>query len=837
MIVATLDTATNQAANIVPMSGFSDIVFGNPTWIPAVAITGVVIALLTLASYRKSTMPWPRKALGIALRLSGVALLLLCLLEPMGTTETPKPQANIFAVLVDKSESVNVVLQDHAPSEREQIAQQLSESSEWQRSLADDFRLRRYAFDSNVEPVDSFDGLLFSGTQSSLYGSLRSLTDRFAGRPLAGIVLITDGRSTDNKPDQPLSSLGVPIYPVQIGSLSNSKDIQIATITTRQSDFETAPVTIQATIKQTGFDGEKIRVRLLDSTGKAIQTQSLASKPTGAPMPVEFQFRPEKSGVQGFQIEATAEGEADAIVSTDTSAKRTTKEITLKNNSRYQVVDRGHGPYRILYIAGRPNWEFKFLKRALEEDDEIQLTALIRIARKEPKFNFRDAKVDSANPLFSGFEDALPEEKEQYDEPVFARLGLTESNQLKRGFPKDADELFEYHAIIIDDIEHDFFTAEQQSLIRQFVSIRGGGLLALGGQESLRGKGFRNSVLGQLLPVYGEEGITDLTQPLSATTANSLPSIGATTGKGNKGSSNGSGENVVRYQLTREGWLQPFLRLAENEAAEQKRLEAMPPFEVINHVGGTKPGASILAEATTSENDRVPVLATQRFGSGRTAAFMIGDLWRWGLRNDGPKESPLGQSWRQMVRWLIADVPKSIQMRVAPLDESSRTYRIVTSVKDAAFKAADNAKVTVTITSPDGTTTSALCEPSTTSIGEYEALLVAEAEGVYTATADVKAAEGTTLGTAQTGWVYEPSARELQSIGDDTNTLAQIATETGGEVIAWDGLENFVSQLPSKKVPVMETRVIPLWHQSWVLITAITFICIEWGMRRRYGLS
>src|SRR5256885_11023024 len=39
------------------------------------------------------------------------------------------------------------------------------------------------------------------------------------------------------------------------------------------------------------------------------------------------------------------------------------------NNSTVLAVDRGHGPYRILYVAGRPNWEFKFLNRAAQEDE------------------------------------------------------------------------------------------------------------------------------------------------------------------------------------------------------------------------------------------------------------------------------------------------------------------------------------------------------------------------------------------------------------------------------------------------------------------------------------
>ena len=48
-------------------------------------------------------------------------------------------------------------------------------------------------------------------------------------------------------------------------------------------------------------------------------------------------------------------------------------EATMANNQRALVVDRGGGPFRILYVCGRPNWEFKFLRRALESDDQLEL--------------------------------------------------------------------------------------------------------------------------------------------------------------------------------------------------------------------------------------------------------------------------------------------------------------------------------------------------------------------------------------------------------------------------------------------------------------------------------
>ena len=52
-------------------------------------------------------------------------------------------------------------------------------------------------------------------------------------------------------------------------------------------------------------------------------------------------------------------------------------EATLVNNQRVITVDRGRGPLRVLYVSGRPNWEYKFLNRAIEGDEQLQLVGLI----------------------------------------------------------------------------------------------------------------------------------------------------------------------------------------------------------------------------------------------------------------------------------------------------------------------------------------------------------------------------------------------------------------------------------------------------------------------------
>ena len=55
---------------------------------------------------------------------------------------------------------------------------------------------------------------------------LRTLTERYQGRPLAGVLLLTDGNATDLPALPDLQGLP-PIYPVVIGNTDPIKDISL----------------------------------------------------------------------------------------------------------------------------------------------------------------------------------------------------------------------------------------------------------------------------------------------------------------------------------------------------------------------------------------------------------------------------------------------------------------------------------------------------------------------------------------------------------------------------------------------------------------------------------
>src|SRR5207244_12830795 len=199
--------------------------------------------------------------------------------------------------------------------------------------------------------------------------------------------------------------------------------------------------------------------------------ESLTVPSDAAKVVFRFQLRPEKAGVIFYRL----------VIGAKTAG--TAPEVTMANNEAFVTVDRGGGPYRVLYVTGRPNWEYKFLRRALSEDEEVQLLGLVRIAKREPKFTFLGRSGERTNPLFRGFGNQTDDAAEQYDQPVLIRLGTEDKEELRGGFPQDADALFRYHAIILDDIEVGFFKQDQLSLLQQFVIRRGARLLVLGGKE------------------------------------------------------------------------------------------------------------------------------------------------------------------------------------------------------------------------------------------------------------------------------------------------------------------------------------------------------------------
>ncbi|MCC6972327.1 MAG: hypothetical protein IT434_19095, partial [Phycisphaerales bacterium] len=300
----------------------------------------------------------------------------------------------------------------------------------------------------------------------------------------------------------------------------------------------------------------------------------------------------------------------------------------------------------------------------------------------------------------------------------------------------------------------------------------------------------------------------------------------------------------VQFQLSREGWLQPWARLRDNEGDERARLDAMPPFEVYNRVRALKPGASVIASVRDEKGNELPALAVQRFGRGRTAALMIGDLWRWGLR-DAAAHEDMDRAWRQLVRWLIADVPLRVQATAEPVAaDANGAVRVQVRVRDEKFQPVDDAIVSVEVepvvfagtSGAAGATLKLGAEPAAGEPGLYQVTYVPRQTGGFRAVATVKNQAGGDLGRAETGWSTDLAAEEFRSLVPNVALLEEIARKTGGQVVAAEELEKFVRRLPELKAPVMETWSYPAWHTPLMFGLALACLLAEWGLRRWRGM-
>jgi hypothetical protein len=778
-------------------------------WVLPVSVLCGAILFVLLLSYRRSGLNTATLAGCAGLKLAGCIALGLTLLDPLWTSQRARPGSNYVAILADNSQGMQIRDAGAERSRGEELRDFLTaDQPPWRPRLEETFQVRDYLFDSRLQSSRGFGEMDFTGRSTAIGGALRGMAERFRGQPLAGILLFTDGNATDLLDGQ-INLEGLPpIYPVLVGKDEPIRDLAVQRVVVSQSAFEDAPVTLQADVTVTGYPGEVILAQVLNPDGKILQEETVRVTRAEESAAFRFQIKPASAGVSFYQVRVRPRAEAQVFARPEDSS-----EATLANNIRIVAVDRKRGPYRILYVAGRPNWDYKFLNRALEEDDQVDLVALIRIARREPKFEFKGRRGESSNPLFRGF-DRTTEETERYDKPVLKRLNVRDGLELQSGFPKTAEELYSYHAVILDDLEAEFFTHDQMMLLQKFVSERGGGFLMMGGQESFHNGQYARTPVGEMLPVYLDRLVP------------------------------GTAGNYLRLDLTRDGWLQPWARLRGTEAEERGRLQELTPFQVLNRVRGIKPAASEIATVTDLRGNSHPALVTQRFGQGRTAALMIGDFWRAGLDPDESKSRDLAKAWRQVMRWMVADVPEQYELMTEPVPgDPNQAISLNVRVRDRTFQPLETGSVRIQVKSlPSGAEAAPgeirlMAEASDKDPGLYHASYVPRETGGYLAEAVIQDASGIEIGRATAGWTANPAADEFQSLKPNRALLEKIARETGGEVLIFPRLNEFAARLPHRAAPITESWSRPLWHTPWVFLFALCCFAAEWGLRRWKGLA
>src|SRR6185436_16379838 len=166
------------------------LVISGRAWLwPIVAF--LVAAMLVLAwGYRRASAGGAIRGVCIFLKGLGLLTLAACLLEPLWSGERARPGSNLFLVLVDNSEGMQIKDRDETRSRGDLLHAMLTaDKADWRAKLDESFQVRRYLFDARLQSTKDFSELAFEGRASAIGAALRTVADRYRGQPVAGVLI------------------------------------------------------------------------------------------------------------------------------------------------------------------------------------------------------------------------------------------------------------------------------------------------------------------------------------------------------------------------------------------------------------------------------------------------------------------------------------------------------------------------------------------------------------------------------------------------------------------------------------------------------------------------
>ena len=697
-----------------------------------------------------------------ALRVALLGMIVFSLMQPTLVISTVVPQQNFVGVLIDDSRSM--ALENADGSRRNDFVQEAftPDQSELLEELSERFVLRFFRFSDVAARIDGPGEMTFDGTHTNVARALDAVRDELAGVPLSGLILVSDGADNDQRPLTealvPLQAAGVPVFTIGVGDEVIEPDIEIGRIDMPRAVLEGSTVMVDVVVTQVGFGARTVPI-IVEDDDQILAEEIIELGEDGEPVVARIGFELDLAGSHRIQFRIPPQD----------------GERIDRNNRRTAWVEvRGEGE-KILYFEGEPRFEVKFTRRAVEDDENLQLVVLQRTA-----------------------------------ESKFLRLAVTDSTELEFGFPSTREELFRYRGLVLGSVEASFFSHDQLQMIADFVSERGGGLLFLGGRDAFAEGGWEGTSVEEVMPVI--LGTTDLSQDEYF--------------------------SEMKVNPTPAGLAHAAVQLDAEPEDVRSRWDSLPPLTTVNPLFETRPGATTLLTGTPLAGgpDQI-VLAFQRYGRGTAIALTAQDTWLWQMHADVPLEDQSHEAfWQQMLRWLVDGVPDVVAV-VADQEqvEPGEAIRMVATVGDSTYIEVNDASVIARVTSPSGqieeypaewtveTDGEYAVEFRPTEMGDYEIDLVAEREGAE-------------LGTDRTYVHAAPSDEEYFGSGRRTALLRRIADETGGQFYTPETVNTLPEDITITGAGVTLVEEHDLWDMPILFLLMLTAMGAEWGFRRIRGL-
>jgi hypothetical protein len=327
--------------------------FGSSPWL--LFLAAILAAGFSFWAYRQ-TIPdlsaARKQGLGV-LRFLTLFLVLLLLFEPVLQRSRQATVEPVIGVLVDQSESM--VLADSLPNDKgigtsDLVATLKRATAGMQTSIS--------GFGARTEVISDLDSIAFTLDRTDLATALTETAASLSDRPLAGLILATDGLyNAGANPLYAAERFPVPIHTVALGDPSEQKDVRIEDVLTNELTYADMEVPVLVRIRNDGMDTEPVVVTLFSGETQLAQADGVLP-PSGNEVSLELRYPAGEPGRKELRV----------VMS------RYPDEVTYRNNEARVDVRVLEQKKSILLLAASPSPDVSAMVRLLSTDETVSLT-------------------------------------------------------------------------------------------------------------------------------------------------------------------------------------------------------------------------------------------------------------------------------------------------------------------------------------------------------------------------------------------------------------------------------------------------------------------------------
>ncbi|GAB4133620.1 hypothetical protein [Thermopirellula anaerolimosa] len=755
-----------------------------PMWVTVTAI--VVLIILVIRLYRREEgeiSPGLRAGL-IALRLAAVAVVLAMLGQWVLTIE--RTGLPVLALVCD--DSASMTLQDQYPEAEgkllnrdfaglpknpvrfEVLRQILLNPPESVARWSREYRVRAFFLDGGRgfewSPGETGGWLKESQAvreTSPLGEAVLTALDTLRGSPPAAVVVLSDGVCNEG-PDwketaAELRRRGTPLFFIGLGGAGSHRDVRLTDLRMDDTVFLHDIVFADVRIVAEGYANRTLPIRIVDATTNSTLASTVVMiKGDSFAESVRLAFQADRVGTQNVRLEVPVQ----------------TGELREENNVLRRSIHVLDEPIRVLYIEGKPRFEYRYLRNLLLREPSVSL----------------DCVLQSADPEYAA-----------------------DAKNVLPGVPMRRDELWRYDVIMLGDVDPAWFPRSTLDDIAEFVrdSAKSGAVLFIAGEQFMPAA-FRATPLAAILPFENDQDRT----PDPAGRAGVTRVVPTEIGLGSPG-----------MQLA----LDP-----RRNAAIWESLPDLYWYASVGDLKPGARALAVHGSDRRWNGDPVPLIVFQYAGAGKVLFHAIDETWRWRYRGGQPLFSRYWiQTLRFLARGKLERERKTTLESNQRTYRPGEPVILRAVFRPAEGTPIPEDSVTVFL-ERDGSARSQLRLERRGLVGHvFEGRAEDLLPGSYRAWI---AAPIVPESPPTVNFEVEPPRREMEEPEPDFVGMKEAAKMTGGAFFRpWQLSQLSRALPPGRSVAVERLPPVTLWNQPAILVLLFGLLTGEWLIRKLRGLA